>query len=158
MDSGPQHHQRKGLCDIVIRPALQSGDDIDLQVIGSQQDHRHPLGRPELPAERKTAPIRQIHVENYQIHLPGKQLSGLCQRIRLQHYIRIRLQGQGDSVVQRAVVFYDQQFHKTSLPVKCIQIAPVQLRRPVSCAVCVTYPAIFRRKLGVKSGFPCMVS
>ncbi|CAN3986576.1 Proline--tRNA ligase, partial [Dysosmobacter welbionis] len=36
---GPQHRQREGLGDIVIRPQLQTCHDVCLQVIGSQQDY-----------------------------------------------------------------------------------------------------------------------
>ena len=66
---------RKGLGNIIISASLQSVYDIQIGVIGRQQNNRNP-GRVflDLPEQLKPTAIRQIDIQQHQGSNPAKQL------------------------------------------------------------------------------------
>ena len=62
---GPEYGQREGLGDIVVRPGLQTGHLIQLQIIGGEQDHRHGIAlRPHLAQKVQPAAVGKIDVQD----------------------------------------------------------------------------------------------
>ena len=70
-----QNRKRKGLGNIIISAPLQSVYDVQIGVIGSQQNNRNP-GRVflDLPEQLKPTAIRQIDIQQDQGYTPAKQL------------------------------------------------------------------------------------
>ncbi|CAN4049429.1 Peptidase E, partial [Dysosmobacter welbionis] len=130
---GPQHRQREGLGDIVIRPQLQTCHDVCLQVIGSQQDYGNLTLPPEGTEEVQSIAVRQVDVQDQQVEAPaGEQLPGIRQGpAELGAELR-RLEGQADTLAQSRVILHDQQvFHRgTSLGSNCAQYTTGGRRRP----------------------------
>ena len=77
----PEYRQREGLGDVVVRPGLQPGDLVQLQIVGGEQNHRSGVAlRAHLTQQSKAAAVREIHIQNQQVKSIFRQhFPGLCQ-------------------------------------------------------------------------------
>ena len=75
IDPCPQNRKRKRLGNVVVSPSFQSVYNIQIGVIGSQQNNRN-TGRVllDLPEQLKPAAIRQIDIQQNQGYTAEKQL------------------------------------------------------------------------------------
>ena len=63
-DAREQLSRPKGLVDVVVGPDLEPQDDIDLLVLGTQDDDGHPMPRvPDLTAHVEAREIREHQVQ-----------------------------------------------------------------------------------------------
>ena len=71
----PQNRKRKGLGNIIISASLQSVYDVQIGVVGSQQNNRN-IGCVflDLPEQLKPAAIRQIDIQQDQGYTAAKKL------------------------------------------------------------------------------------
>ena len=72
----PQNRKRKGLGNIIISASLQSVYDVQIGVIGSQQNNRN-IGCVflDLPEQLKPAAIRQIDIQQDQGYTAARSCS-----------------------------------------------------------------------------------
>ena len=112
---GPEDRQGKGFCNVVLRPQLQPGHNVGLQVIGGEEDHRHPPL--DLFQQGQAAAVGEVHIQDQQGKGPGllQRLPGLGQSPAQGHRPVIPLQRQPDPLSQGQIVLQNQQpFHPAS--------------------------------------------
>ena len=73
----PEHSQREGLCDIIVRTGFQTGDFIQFQVVGCQQNGgRNVAILPPFPQQFQPAAVRQVDVKDQQVKNRAAQMIG----------------------------------------------------------------------------------
>ena len=63
---GPENREGKGLCHIVVRPQLQPGHLVALQIVGSEDENGYLTHRAYLSQQFQAVPVGQIEIQNDQ--------------------------------------------------------------------------------------------
>ena len=88
-----QLHRVEGLGDIVVRAYVQPQHLVGVLALGSQQDHRHIAGLPQLSHGGETVHHRHHDIHENEMHvLPCGDGQGILAIIRLQNAVALRRQ------------------------------------------------------------------
>ena len=105
----PQHRQAEGLGHIVVGPGLQPVDDVHLQVVGGEQQHRHRVPGAQPPHQVQRAAVRQVHIQDQQLKaLPGQRGPGRGQGTAGGQADLRCAQRQRDAGTQRFIILHQQ--------------------------------------------------
>ena len=114
---GPQDRQGEGLGHIVVRPQLQAGDLVQLQVVGGENEHRQRGVGPQAAEQLQAAAVREVQIQHHQGKDPLLQSAlPVCQGGRLDEPPALPLQAQPDALTERLVILYDQNIVHTVRP------------------------------------------
>ena len=121
---GTQDRQGEGLGHIVVCPQLQTGDLVQLQVVGGENEHRQSGAGPQAAEQLQAAAVREVQVQHHQGK--GPLLQGplpLVQGGRLDKPPPLSLQAQPDALAEGTVILYDQNVIHTVRPLFAPQSA-----------------------------------
>ena len=116
---GPQHRQGEGLGHVVVRPQLQTRHLVALQVVGGENQHRHPAGSPQRGEKIQSVSVGQVEIQQHQrVFLFAQGRPALGQGGRHPDFPALSGQRQGDPPPQRLIIFYQQNpLHAPPSPV-----------------------------------------
>ena len=105
-DPGEQLAGAERLGDVVVGADLETEDDVDLVVLGAEDDHRHPVPRPaDLAADVESRLIREHDIEHHYIRVEdleaGERLAGA---LSLLDGVALALAGEAYSPADQRVV------------------------------------------------------
>ena len=111
VDPGPEHGQREGLGDIIVRAGFQPRDDVHFHIVGGEQNHRHVPAPAKLRKQLQPAAVREIDIQNQQIErLPVQRAARLLQRGAEGDLHLLPLQRQLNPAAQGGVILQQEDF------------------------------------------------
>src|ERR1700680_492372 len=125
-DPGEELAWTERLGDIVVGPDLETEDDIDLVVLGAEDDHRHPVARAaDLPADVEPGEVGEHEIEHDDVRVEDLQAGKrLGRAFSFLHGVAFALARSTHRPTNQCVVVDNEHPHLLSIHAYSLEVAP----------------------------------